>query len=153
MLPGSSSTKSTHLKEKLRITTSKRNFKSVDLNNVRKMKEQVKESEVSVEGMADSSRSPWVMLTVLEKLKYQKAMRYFRFAPFLAMKFIIFLQASITVFFIIGLSATVLRLLQEIPRDGRLTLDIFDHFGFWSGFVGVFYFIKLVLFQWSFGAV
>jgi hypothetical protein len=45
-----------------------------------------------------------------------------------------------------------LRLLQEIPRDGRLVLDVFDHFGFWSSFVGVFYFIKLVMFQWSFGA-
>jgi hypothetical protein len=46
------------------------------------MKEKVEEAEEK-EVVAESSKCPWVMLTVFEKMNYQKAMRYFRFVPFL----------------------------------------------------------------------
>ncbi len=144
------SPKANNLSEKLLITTFKRNFNPIDLNNVRKIKEIVPDIEVKLES---SERSPWVMLSVFEKLNYQKATAYFGIAQFLATKLLIFVQASSTVFFIIGLSATILRLLQEVSRDGRLSWDILEGFGFWSGFFGIIYFLKLIVFQWSFGAI
>ena len=147
--PGTTMNKLKQPREKLRITTSRRGFKSVAVDNVRKRKEIVLAPEETSQG---SSRCPWVMLSVFESLNYQRAMAYFRFVPFLELKFLIFLQASITVFFILGLSSTILRLAQEAVRDVRLNFDVFGNFGFWCGLLGVGYFVKLVVCQWSFGA-
>jgi hypothetical protein len=61
------SPKANNLSEKLLITTFKRNFNPIDLNNVRKIKEIVPDIEVKLES---SERSPWVMLSVFEKLNY-----------------------------------------------------------------------------------
>lgn len=61
------SPKANNLIQKLLITTFKRNFHPIDLNNVRKIKEIVPDIEVKLES---SERSPWVMLSVFEKLNY-----------------------------------------------------------------------------------
>lgn len=61
------SPKANNLIQKLLITTFKRNFNPIDLNNVRKIKEIVPDIEVKLES---SERSPWVMLSVFEKLNY-----------------------------------------------------------------------------------
>ena len=61
------SPKANNLIQKLLITTFKRNFNPIDLNNVRKIKEIVPDIEVKLES---SERTPWVMLSVFEKLNY-----------------------------------------------------------------------------------
>lgn len=70
----------------------------------------------------------------------------YKLFPFLVLKLRIILQAANTVFFVIGLNATLLRLVLEAIREQRFSLDVYDNFGFWAGFAGILYFMRLVIF-------
>ena len=77
----------------------------------------------------------------------------FIFVPFLSLKTLILVHAVVTTFFVVGLSATVIRLIKEAFSEWRLSVAFGNHAGYWAGAIGVLYFIKLLIFQWSFGAL
>jgi hypothetical protein len=115
-------------KERLRITTSRNSFKPINLNSIQKRT------------VIDKP-----MPKIFGRTMIRRFLKY-RLVPFLVLKLRIILQAANTVFFVIGLNATLLRLLLEAIREQRVSLDIYDNFGFWAGFGGILYFMRLVIF-------
>lgn len=126
-------------REKLRITASSRSFRPVDLNTVRKRSHHRLEDDPNISSFAASA--------------YQKAQMALFFVPFVQLKTLILVQAGITTFFVVGLSATAIRLTKEAFSEQRLSLNLFDNAGYWTGAIGVLFFIKMLIVQWSFGAL
>ena len=137
--PASPNVRVNSKREKLRITTLQSGFKPIDLNMVRKNSFLRLEDDPDVNTFAIRA--------------YRTAQFVMQFVPFIQLKTLVFIQASLTTVFVVGLSATLLRLAREAFSEHQLSLDLFKNGGYWVGFIGICYFFKMLMFQWNFGVL
>lgn len=123
--------------EILRITQLKNGFQPIDLNTTRKRLKIERDDTLSVKDK----------IGVLF-WHYTQIWR-----PLFALKLPILGQSIITVFLFVGLGASLSKNLMMLLSKEILSVRILNESGYWASLIGHFYFVYILLTQWSFGAL